>query len=111
MITPIRFPRRSDSIHLRARVGVITTKSSCGPYTHKSSFEPLGANSRDEGFFPDGVYDHVFQVHLQLNHSVQTIVPGETRCNAQAAYLLCASDNNQDIKISQLDANYRNVTT
>lgn len=29
----------------------------------------------------------------------------------QTAYLLYASDNNQNFKITQLDANYYNVTT
>lgn len=30
---------------------------------------------------------------------------------SQTAYLLYASDNNQNFKITQLDANYYNVTT
>ncbi|KAH8107144.1 glycosyl hydrolase [Cristinia sonorae] len=67
-----------------AMVGVATAKSPCGPYTYKSSFKPLGAESRDEGLFVDG---------------------------AQTAYLLYASDNNQNFKITKLDANYYNVTT
>ncbi|KAJ3808004.1 Arabinanase/levansucrase/invertase [Lentinula lateritia] len=64
-----------------AMVGVATAKTPCGPYTYKSSWKPLGADSRDEGLFLDGT-----------------------------AYLLYASDNNQDFKISMLDANYYNVT-
>ncbi|KAI0670505.1 galactan 1,3-beta-galactosidase [Trametes maxima] len=64
-----------------AMVGVATAKTPCGPYTFKGSFKPLGADSRDEGLFQDG-----------------------------SAYLLYASDNNQNFKISRLDANYYNVT-
>ncbi|THH33891.1 hypothetical protein EUX98_g297 [Antrodiella citrinella] len=69
-----------------AMVGVATAKSPCGPYTYKSSFKPLGADSRDEGLFLDDD-------------------------SALTAYLLYASDNNQNFKISQLDTNYYNVTT
>jgi len=68
-----------------AEVGVATAKTPCGPYTYKSSFKPLGAESRDMGLFQD---DDA----------------------AQTAYLLYASDNNQNFKISRLDANYYNVT-
>ncbi|KAF8973856.1 galactan 1,3-beta-galactosidase [Flammula alnicola] len=66
-----------------AEVGVATAKSPCGPYTYKSSFKPLGADSRDMGLYQDA---------------------------AQTAYLLYASDNNQNFKISKLDVNYYNVT-
>ncbi|KAJ3822068.1 galactan 1,3-beta-galactosidase [Lentinula raphanica] len=64
-----------------AMVGVATAKTPCGPYTYKGSWKPLGADSRDEGLFQDGT-----------------------------AYLLYASDNNQNFKISMLDTNYYNVT-
>lgn len=37
-----------------AEVGVATAKSPCGPYAFKSSFKPLGADSRDMGLFQDG---------------------------------------------------------
>lgn len=37
-----------------AMVGVATAKSPCGPYTYKGSWQPLGAQSRDEGLFQDG---------------------------------------------------------
>jgi hypothetical protein len=37
-----------------AMVGVATAKTPCGPYTYKSSFKPLGADSRDESIFQDG---------------------------------------------------------
>ncbi|KAA1467570.1 Arabinanase/levansucrase/invertase [Dentipellis sp. KUC8613] len=67
-----------------AMVGVATAKSPCGPYTYKSSFKPLGADSRDMSLFQD---------------------------TAQSAYLLYASDNNQNFKITKLDDNYYNVTT
>ncbi|KAJ7124820.1 galactan 1,3-beta-galactosidase [Mycena crocata] len=68
-----------------AQVGVATAKTPCGPYTYKASWSPLGAQSRDMGLFQD---DDA----------------------AQTAYLLYASDNNQNFKISRLDANYYNVT-
>ncbi|KAI0637093.1 galactan 1,3-beta-galactosidase [Trametes polyzona] len=67
-----------------AMVGVATAKSPCGPYTYKGSWKPLGADSRDEGLFQD---------------------------DDGTAYLLYASDNNQNFKISRLDANYYNVTS
>ncbi|GJE90871.1 galactan 1,3-beta-galactosidase [Phanerochaete sordida] len=66
-----------------AMVGVATAKTPCGPYTYKGSFKPLGADSRDESIFQD---------------------------TAQTAYLLYASDNNQNFKISRLDTNYYNVS-
>ncbi|KAJ6626911.1 galactan 1,3-beta-galactosidase [Mycena sp. CBHHK59/15] len=68
-----------------AQVGLATAKTPCGPYTYKGSWSPLGAQSRDMGLFQD---DDA----------------------AQTAYLLYASDNNQNFKISRLDANYYNVT-
>ncbi|PIL23873.1 hypothetical protein GSI_13624 [Ganoderma sinense ZZ0214-1] len=67
-----------------AEVGVATAKTPCGPYTYKASWKPLGADSRDEGLFQD---------------------------DNGNAYLLYASDNNQNFKITQLDADYYNVTT
>ncbi|KAF9458757.1 galactan 1,3-beta-galactosidase [Collybia nuda] len=67
-----------------AQVGVATSKTPCGPYTFKSSFRPLGAESRDMGLFQDA---------------------------AQTTYLLYASDNNQNFKISKLDSNYYNVSS
>ncbi|KAI0781064.1 galactan 1,3-beta-galactosidase [Trametes elegans] len=66
-----------------AMVGVATAKAPCGPFTYKGSWKPLGADSRDEGLFQD---------------------------DDGSAYLLYASDNNQNFKISKLDANYYNVT-
>ncbi|KAJ4485534.1 Arabinanase/levansucrase/invertase [Lentinula aciculospora] len=66
-----------------AMVGVATAKTPCGPYTYKGSWKPLGADSRDEGLFLD---------------------------DDGTAYLLYASDNNQNFKISMLDTNYYNVT-
>ncbi|KAI0705850.1 glycosyl hydrolase [Cytidiella melzeri] len=69
-----------------AMVGVATAKTPCGPYAYKGSFKPLGADSRDEGLFQDDD-------------------------SAQTAYLLYASDNNQNFKITKLDTNYYNVTT
>ncbi|EIW60508.1 galactan 1,3-beta-galactosidase [Trametes versicolor FP-101664 SS1] len=67
-----------------AMVGVATAKTPCGPFTYKGSWKPLGADSRDEGLFQD---------------------------DDGSAYLLYASDNNQNFKITHLDANYYNVTT
>ncbi|KAI0093999.1 glycosyl hydrolase [Irpex rosettiformis] len=77
----------SDSSNYGAAlVGVAAAKTPCGPYTYKGSFKPLGADSRDEGLFQDDD-------------------------SAQTAYLLYASDNNQNFKITRLDDNYYNVTT
>ncbi|KAJ2933574.1 hypothetical protein H1R20_g3510, partial [Candolleomyces eurysporus] len=69
-----------------AQVGVAVARTPCGPFTYRSSFRPLNAESRDMGIFVD---DDA----------------------AQTAYLLYASDNNQNFKISRLDANYYNVVT
>ncbi|VDB94873.1 unnamed protein product [Peniophora sp. CBMAI 1063] len=67
-----------------AMVGVATSKTPCGPYTYKGSWKPLGADSRDESIYLD---------------------------DTGIAYLLYASDNNQNFKITQLDSNFYNVTT
>jgi len=69
-----------------AEVGVATANSPCGPYTYISSFKPFGADSRDMGLYQDDD-------------------------PARTAYLLYASDNHQDFKISMLDSNYYNVTS
>ncbi|KAF9056450.1 galactan 1,3-beta-galactosidase [Panaeolus papilionaceus] len=69
-----------------AQVGVATARSPCGPYSYRSSFQPLGAQSRDMGLYQD-------------DDSAQTV------------YLLYASDNNQNFKISRLDSNYYNVAS
>ncbi|KAK7693323.1 hypothetical protein QCA50_002891 [Cerrena zonata] len=69
-----------------AMVGVATAKSPCGPYSYRGSFKPLGADSRDMGLFVDDD-------------------------SASTAYLLYASDNNQNFKISVLDADYYNVVS
>ncbi|EPT03669.1 hypothetical protein FOMPIDRAFT_49235 [Fomitopsis schrenkii] len=66
-----------------AMVGVATADTPCGPYIYRGSFNPLGAQSRDESVFLD---------------------------DDQTAYLLYASDNNQNFKISQMDSDYYNVT-
>ncbi|TFK57697.1 galactan 1,3-beta-galactosidase [Heliocybe sulcata] len=67
-----------------AMVGVATASSPCGPYSYKASWKPLGNDSRDMGLYQD---------------------------DDGTAYLLYASDNNQNFKITQLDSNYYNVTT
>lgn len=51
-------------------VGVATAKSPCGPYTYKSSFKPLGADSRDEGLFQDGESFVLFHAS-----AAETIIP------------------------------------
>ncbi|KAH8111706.1 Arabinanase/levansucrase/invertase [Phellopilus nigrolimitatus] len=66
-----------------AMVGLATAETPCGPYTYKGSWQPLGADSRDMGLFQD---------------------------TDLSAYLLYASDNNQDFKIASLDSDYYNVT-
>ncbi|EGO02770.1 glycoside hydrolase family 43 protein [Serpula lacrymans var. lacrymans S7.3] len=72
-----------NSDYSAAMVGVATSETPCGPYDYKASWKPLGADSRDESIFQDA---------------------------DQTAYLLYASDNNVDFKISVLDSNYYNVT-
>ncbi|KAH6916781.1 galactan 1,3-beta-galactosidase [Coprinopsis sp. MPI-PUGE-AT-0042] len=67
-----------------AQVGVATARSPCGPYSYRGSFRPLGAESRDMGVYQDDDAD-------------------------QTTYLLYASDNNQNFKISRMDSNYYNV--
>lgn len=69
-----------------AQVGVATAKTPCGPFSYRGSFRPVGAESRDMGLFQD---DDA----------------------AQTAYLLYASDNNQNFKISKLDTNYYGVAS
>ncbi|KDQ54900.1 carbohydrate-binding module family 35 protein [Jaapia argillacea MUCL 33604] len=73
-----------NSSYGAAMVGVATSKTPCGPYTYQASWKPFGADSRDMGLFQD---------------------------TSQTSYLLYASDNNQNFKISMLDSNYYNVTT
>ncbi|THH21295.1 hypothetical protein EW146_g239 [Bondarzewia mesenterica] len=85
-LTPINGTMISTSDIVERPKGVATATSPCGPYTYKASWKPLGADSRDMGLFQD-------------NDS------------AQSSYLLYASDNNQNFKITQLDSNYYNVTT
>ncbi|KZT12579.1 carbohydrate-binding module family 35 protein [Laetiporus sulphureus 93-53] len=68
-----------------AMVGVATADTPCGPYSYRGSFNPLGAQSRDESLYQDDDAD-------------------------QTAYLLYASDDNQDFKIAKLDSDYYNVT-
>ncbi|KAG2023167.1 galactan 1,3-beta-galactosidase [Coprinopsis cinerea AmutBmut pab1-1] len=69
-----------------AQVGVATSRTPCGPYSWRGSFRPLGAESRDMGVFQDDDAE-------------------------QTSYLLYASDNNQNFKISRMDSNYYNVVT
>ncbi|KAK0500638.1 galactan 1,3-beta-galactosidase [Armillaria luteobubalina] len=66
-----------------AMVGVATATTPCGPYIYKASWKPLGADSRDMGLFVD---------------------------DNSTAYLLYASDNNQNFKISRLTTDYHNVS-
>ena len=86
-----------------AMVGVATASSPCGPYTYLGSFKPLGADSRDMGLFQDGV-------------SMETILFDTDGVNFAilddgSAYLLYASDNNQNFKITKLTDDYLNVTS
>ncbi|KIY69600.1 carbohydrate-binding module family 35 protein [Cylindrobasidium torrendii FP15055 ss-10] len=67
-----------------AQLGVATSKTPCGPFTYKASWQPLGAQSRDMGIFVD---------------------------DDATAYVLYASDNNQNFKIAKLDSDYRNVSS
>ena len=85
-----------------AQTGVATAKSPCGPYTFKSSFKPLGAESRDMGLYQEGKL--TFLSTICAYTTPDTIDDG-------TAYLLYASDNNQNFKISKLDSNYYNVAS
>ncbi|KAI5830107.1 glycoside hydrolase family 43 and carbohydrate-binding module family 35 protein [Schizophyllum commune Tattone D] len=71
-----------------AQQGVATASSPCGPFKFRESFQPLGAQSRDMGIFVDGEHGQV----------------------PYTAYVLYASDNNQNFKISRLDDDYYTVT-
>ncbi|OBZ75230.1 hypothetical protein A0H81_04432 [Grifola frondosa] len=95
-----------------AMVGVATANSPCGPYAYKGSWKPLGADSRDEGLFQDGAQPSSAILLLTVPTTLNLrpcFSPLDD--SAQTAYLLYASDNNQDFKITQLDADYYNVTT
>jgi len=72
-----------NSDYSAAMVGVATADTPGGPYTYLGSWQPLGAESRDEGIFLD---------------------------DDGTAYLLYASDNNQNFKISMLNTDYLNLT-
>lgn len=85
-----------------AQVGVATAKSPCGPYTYLSSFKPLGAESRDMSLFQDG---KAYIVCARESHSCKVI------SDDSSAYLLYASDNNQNFKISKLTSDYHNVAS
>lgn len=65
-------------------VGVATAKTPCGPFSFRGSFKPFGTDSRDMGLFQD---------------------------TDNSAYLLFASDNNQNFKIAKLDSNYYTMQT
>ena len=52
-------------------VGVATAKTPCGPYTYKSSFKPLGADSRDESIFQDGM---CYLTILNSNMTMLTLI-------------------------------------
>ena len=54
-----------------AMVGVATAKTPCGPYTYKSSFKPLGADSRDESIFQDGM---CYLTILNSNMTMLTLI-------------------------------------
>ncbi|KAL5534523.1 hypothetical protein ACEPAG_986 [Sanghuangporus baumii] len=71
----------SNESYGAAMVGMATAETPCGPYTYQGSWKPFGADSRDMGLFVD-----------------------------KTAYLLYASDNNQNFKIARMDSNYYNVT-
>ncbi|KAG6814458.1 hypothetical protein H0H92_007462 [Tricholoma furcatifolium] len=88
-----------------AMVGVATASTPCGPYSYRGSFKPLGADSRDESLFQDddGMFNRCYRCEM-LNHF------GDREA-AQTTYLLYASDNNQNFKISVLDSNYYEVVS
>ncbi|KZO89804.1 carbohydrate-binding module family 35 protein [Calocera viscosa TUFC12733] len=74
----------SDNLNYNAaEVGVAVSRTPEGPYTYISSFKPFGADSRDEGLYVD---------------------------DDGSAYLLYASDWNNNFKIAQLTPDYRDVS-
>ncbi|EJU03258.1 galactan 1-3-beta-galactosidase [Dacryopinax primogenitus] len=74
----------SDNLNYNAaEVGVAVSPTPEGPYTFLCSFKPFGADSRDIGLFVD---------------------------DDENAYLLYASDWNNNFKIAQLTPDYRNVS-
>ncbi|KAL5495549.1 hypothetical protein ACEPAI_1012 [Sanghuangporus weigelae] len=82
----------SNKSYGAAMVGMATAETPCGPYAYKGSWKPLGADSRDMGLFVDSER------------------PGLNELSEETAYLLYASDNNQNFKIARMDSNYYNVT-
>ena len=56
-------------------VGVATANSPCGPYTYKSSWKPLGKDSRDMGLFQDGVLTvHILVVPQLIRIYIDEII-------------------------------------
>ena len=49
-----------------AQVGVATADTPCGPYSYRGSFNPLGAQSRDESVFLDGNITIALRRHAPL---------------------------------------------
>lgn len=74
-----------------AMVGVATATTPCGPYTYKASWQPLGADSRDESIYLDGA--------LVASESAFLVIDSKF-IDTGIAYLLYASDNNQNFKIT-----------
>ncbi|KAF5356070.1 hypothetical protein D9756_004010 [Leucocoprinus leucothites] len=88
-----------------AQVGVAIASSPCGPYTYRTSFKPLGADSRDMGLYQD---DDCKDLFLSIGKGSTQL---DACAAAQTVYLLYASDNNQNFKISRLDSSYLNVAS
>ncbi|KZT60607.1 carbohydrate-binding module family 35 protein, partial [Calocera cornea HHB12733] len=73
----------SDNLQYNAaEVGVAYSRTPEGPYTYLRSFKPFGADSRDDGLYVD---------------------------DDGSAYLLYASDWNNNFKIAQLTPDFRDV--
>ncbi len=51
--TYVMYLHIDSSSYGEAKVGVATSATPCGPYTYRSSFQPLGFQSRDIGLFQD----------------------------------------------------------
>lgn len=51
--TFVMYMHIDNSNYSEAKVGVATSKTPCGPYSYRGSFQPLGHQSRDIGLFQD----------------------------------------------------------
>jgi len=72
-----------NATYTNSRVGVAVSKTPTGPFTYLRSFKPLGRTSRDMNVFQD---------------------------DDGQAYLVFAADNNDSIRIAQMNSSYTALT-